>query len=312
MGHTICGLSRSPNWGSDVYIPKQQLMNLNSFKAILSAALCIIIVSCGNQQSASNNTDTARTVASDSTTMAPSIKTDSVVYSSNGKQSKGYIAYDENKKGKLPVVVVIPEWWGVNNYTKSRARQLAELGYFAIDADLFGSGDTATNPKEAMAFTKPYYTNPQLALTVVEAAISKAANFPQADTSRIAAIGYCFGGFIVLNAAKLGAPLKATVSFHGGLDGVQPKKDIVKGSILVCQGGADQFVPETAQNAFKKSMDSAGVHYTFVVYPGAMHAFSNPNATAMGEKFKLPIAYNAAADTASWKAMQDLFATTLK
>jgi dienelactone hydrolase len=110
----------------------------------------------------------------------------------------------------------------------------------------------------------------------------------------------------------LGAPLKATVSFHGGLDGVQPKKDIIKGDILVCQGGADQFVPEKVQNAFKKSMDSVGAHYQFVVYPGASHAFSNPDATVMGQKFQLPIAYNAAADSASWKAMQNLFATTLK
>jgi dienelactone hydrolase len=287
-------------------------MKLSSFRTIVSAGLCIVIASCGNQSSSSTNTDTAKMAAADSTMSMPSIKTDSVLYSSNGKQSKGYIAYDENKKGKLPVVVVIAEWWGLNDYTKRRARELADLGYFAIDADLFGKGDTATNPKEAMAFTNPYYTNPQLALTAVQAAISRAASFPRADTSRIAAIGYCFGSFIVLNAAKLGAPLKATVSFHGGLDGVQPKKDIVKGDILVCQGGADQFVGEKVQNAFKKSMDSAGIHYTFVVYPGAMHAFSNPNATALGEKFKLPIAYNGAADTASWKAMQDLFATALK
>jgi dienelactone hydrolase len=287
-------------------------MKLPSFKTILSAGLCIIISSCGNQQTASTNSDTTQSVAVDSSKLTPSIKTDSVLYSSNGKQSRGYIAYDENKKGKLPVVVVMPEWWGITSYTKSRARQLAELGYFAIDADPFGKGDTATNPKEAMAFTKPYYTNPQLALTILNAAISKAATFPQADTSRIAAIGYCFGGFIVLNAAKLGAPLKATVSFHGGLDGVQPKKDIIKGDILVCQGGADQFVPEKVQNAFKKSMDSIGAHYQFVVYPGASHAFSNPDATVMGQKFQLPIAYNAAADSASWKAMQNLFATTLK
>ncbi|HET6999828.1 MAG TPA: dienelactone hydrolase family protein [Puia sp.] len=286
-------------------------MKMTSFKTILFAGLGLAIVSCGNQQT-NTNTDTARATAADTTSSVPSIKTDSVLYSSNGKQSKGYIAYDENKKGKLPVVVVIPEWWGVNDYTKRRARQLADLGYFAISADLFGNGDTAANPKEAMAFTKPFYTNPQLALTAVQSAISRAATFSQADTSRIAAIGYCFGGFIVLNAAKLGAPLKATVSFHGGLDGVQPKKDLIKGDILVCQGGADQFVPEKVQNAFKKSMDSVGAHYTFVVYPGAMHAFSNPNATALGEKFKLPIAYNGAADTASWKAMQDLFATSLK
>jgi dienelactone hydrolase len=287
-------------------------MKLTSFKTILFASICIALASCGNQQTSSTTTDSAQTAAVDSTNSTPSIKTDSVIYTSNGKQSKGYIAYDENKKGKLPVVVVIPEWWGVTNYTKSRARQLADLGYFAIDADLFGKGDTATNPKEAMAFTKPYYTNPQLALSAVEAAIAKAASYPQADTSRIAAIGYCFGGFIVLNATKLGAPLKATVSFHGDLSGVQPKKDIIKGDILVCQGGADQFVPEKAQTAFKKSMDSVGAHYTFVVYPDAMHAFSNPNATALGEKFKLPIAYNATADTASWKAMQDLFVTALK
>jgi dienelactone hydrolase len=287
-------------------------MKLTSFKTMLSAGLCIALASCGNQQSTSTNTDTAKMAAVDSTQMTPSIKTDSVIYTFNGKQSKGYIAYDENKKGKLPVVVVVPEWWGVTSYTKGRARQLADLGYFAIDADLFGGGDTATNPKEAMAFTKPYYMNPQLALGAVETAIAKAGSYPQADTSRTAAIGYCFGGFIVLNAAKLGDPVKATVSFHGDLSGVQPKKDIVKGDILVCQGGADQFVPEKAQASFKKSMDSAGIRYSFVVYPGAMHAFSNPNATALGEKFKLPIAYNAAADSASWTAMKDLFSTALK
>jgi dienelactone hydrolase len=147
---------------------------------------------------------------------------------------------------------------------------------------------------------------------VVEAAIAKAASFPQADTSRVAAVGYCFGGFIVLNATKLGTPLKAVVSFHGGLGGVQPKKGVIQGEILICQGGADPFVPETEQVAFKKSMDSVGARYTFITYPGALHAFSNPNATAMGEKFKLPLAYNAAADTASWKDMQNLFLTALK
>jgi dienelactone hydrolase len=281
----------------------------------LTALLCFLFASCGNNQSnrAQSSEDSSKTSTVDSARSAvPAIKTEDVTYTSNGHHSKGFVAYDENRQGKLPVVVIIPEWWGLVEYAKSRARQLAELGYFAIAADLFGDGKTASNPQEAMAFTKPYYTNPALTLPAINDAINKAASFSQADTSRTAAIGYCFGGFVVLNAAKQGAPLKAVVSFHGGLGGLQPKKGAIKGEILICQGGADEFVLQPEQQAFKKSLDSVGAHYTFVVYPGAQHAFSNPNATATGEKYKLPISYNAAADTASWKAMQDLFATTLK
>jgi dienelactone hydrolase len=241
-----------------------------------------------------------------------SIKTQEVTYTSNGKQCQGYIAYDENIKGKRPIVVIVPEWWGINDYTRSRARQLAALGYFAIDADPFGDGKIAANPQEAMAFTKPYYSDPTLALPLVEDAAAKAATFPQADNSEVAAIGYCFGGFIILNAAKLGAPLKAIVLFHGGLGGVEPKKGLTRADILVCQGADDQFVKQADRDAFRKSMDSVGVHYTFIEYPGATHAFSNPDATVVGQKFNMPIAYNAAADTASWQAMKTFLAAKLK
>lgn len=283
-------------------------------KSIAIISCLIVFTSCGNQNSGGQTTtDTSQTQSMDTTkTVAPSIKSEDITYTFNGMQSKGFVAYDENKKGKLPVVVVIPEWWGLNDYVKGRAKQLAGLGYFAIDADLFGGGRIASNPQEAMSFTKPFYSSPQLALQAVEAAIAKAGTFPQADTTRVAAIGYCFGGFIVLNAAKLGAPLKGVVSFHGGLGGVEPKKGVIQGDILICQGGADQFVPETDRAAFKKSMDSVGARYTFIEYPGALHAFTNPEATANGLKFKLPIAYNGSADTASWKAMQNLFLTALK
>ncbi len=275
---------------------------------LFAAGLSIILASCGNQTTVNES----KTPSMDSAKSSPSIKTVEVTYTSNGKQSNGFVAYDENRQGKLPVVVIIPEWWGVTDYVKSRAKQLAGLGYFAIDADLFGNGKTAANPDEAMALTKPFYANPALAKPAVEDAVAKTATFAQADTSRVAAIGYCFGGFIVLNAAKQGADLKGVVSFHGGLGGVQPKKGVIKGDILVCQGGADPFVPEADQLAFKKSMDSVGAHYTFISYPGALHAFTNPAATALGEKFKLPIAYNAAADSGSWKEMQNLFLTVLK
>ena len=281
-----------------------------STPAVLAAGLFIFIVSCGNPSS--NNTTQTPSVDTTQAGRTPSIKTAEVIYTVNGKQSNGFIAYDENRKGMLPIVIVIPEWWGLVDYVKSRAKQLAGLGYFAFCADLFGEGKTAANPEEAMALTKPYYTHPELTRPAVMAAIAKAGSFSQADTGRVAAIGYCFGGFVVLNAAKLGAPLKGVVSFHGGLGGVQPKKGLIQGEILVCQGQADLLVPDKEREAFKKSMDSVGAHYTFIEYQGAQHAFSNPAATALGEKFKLPLAYNATADTASWKDMQSLFQTTLK
>ena len=212
----------------------------------------------------------------------------------------------------MPIVVVVHEWWGLTDYAKSRAKQLAELGFFAIDADMFGNGRTATTPAEAMAFAKPYYTHPAITKTRIDAAIAKAKTFPQADSSRVAAIGYCFGGFVVLNATKMGSPLQGTVSFHGDLSGPAPKKGAVKGAILVCQGADDSFVPEKARTAFKKSMDSADVHYTFISYAGAEHAFTNPEATGLGKKFGLPIAYNAAADSASWNDMKVFFKSIFK
>ena len=144
-----------------------------NFSTIIAAGLSIIFASCGNQSS----DNTSQTPSMDTAKSTPSIKTEEVTYTSNGKQSNGFIAYDENRKGKLPIVVVIPEWWGVTDYVKSRAKQLAELGYFAIDADLFGDGKTAANPTEAMALTKPYYTNPELAQTCRRSRHSESRNF---------------------------------------------------------------------------------------------------------------------------------------
>ncbi len=278
-----------------------------SIKWICATLSLFILAACGNNGSpapAVNTTDTA--------TETPSIKTADVMYKADSMECHGFIAYDENRNGKLPVVVVVHEWWGLTDYPKTRAKQLAALGYFALDADMFGEGRTATTPAEAMAFTKPYYSNPALAKTRLDAAIEKAKSFPQADTSRVAAIGYCFGGYIVLNAAKLGSSLAGTVSFHGDLSGVAPQKDVIRGDILVCQGGDDTFVPENARDAFKKSMDSVGARYTFIKYAGAKHAFTNPEATALGKKFNLPIAYNAAADSASWSDMKLFFESVFK
>ena len=241
-----------------------------------------------------------------------SLHGEEVNYYSEGRLCKGYIAFDENRKTRLPVVIIVHEWWGLNDYARSRARQIARLGYFAFAADLFGEGRLGKNPDEARALTSRYYTHPENTLKPIEDAIAKASEFPQADISKTAAMGYCFGGYVAVNSAKLGAPLKAAVSFHGRLVGIEPKKNLLKAKILICQGGEDALVPEADRVAFRKSMDDIDADYTFINYPGAMHAYTNPDATALGEKFNMPIAYNAAADAASWEDMKSFFQAVFK
>jgi dienelactone hydrolase len=239
--------------------------------------------------------------------VSPKIKEQVVTYTDNGTNFKGFVAYDENISGKRPAILVIPEWWGLNDYAKSRARQLAGLGYIAMAVDMFGDGKIAANPQEAQEFTKPYYANPQLAKTRVDAALKQLKAFPIADAGNMAAIGYCFGGNVVLNAARLGADLKGVVSFHGGLGGAPADKKLLKAKILVCNGGADKFVSEQSITDFKHSMDSIGANYTFKSYANATHAFTNPESTENGKKFNMPIEYNEAADKASWNDMKVFF-----
>ena len=265
----------------------------------------ISLLSCNNNPSSSSQE--AQPDSLSNANMKTEIKDATVSYDLDGKTYKSYVAYDGNRNGKLPVVLVIPEWWGLNDYPKSRARQLAELGYIAMAVDMYGDGSTAANPQEAQTMASPFYGNPQLTKSRLEAGLNRLKQFEQADTSKVAAIGYCFGGYVVLNAAKLGADLDGVVSFHGSLSGAPANKDLLKSKILVCHGEADKFVSEQEVNSFKKSMDSIGADYTFKSYPGATHAFTNPQATETGKKFNMPIEYNAAADTASWNDMKTFF-----
>lgn len=256
-------------------------------------------VSCNNSE---NKNETKNSVDSSINSALENIKENSISYEIDGKKYDGFITYNGNQKGKRPAIVVVHEWWGLNNYSRMRAKELANLGYIALAADMYGNGQTANDPKEAQAMATPFYNDPSLAKTRLDGAINFLKTYPQADTSEIAAIGYCFGGFVVLNAAKMGADLKGVVTFHGGLEGVKPPKNL-KTKFLICHGDDDQFEnPHVAQ--FKKEMDSAGVDYTFKVYANATHAFTNPQATAIGKKFNMPIAYNAAADSASWNDMK--------
>ena len=237
----------------------------------------------------------------------PVLKEENVTYTADSVSMNGFVVYDENIEGARPAVLVVPEWWGLTDYGRMRARELAKLGYIAMAIDMYGNGKTADNPDSAGAFATPFYQNPQMAKNRIEAAIAKIKTYPQTDAANVAAIGYCFGGAMVLNTARMGIDLKAVVSFHGNLVGTPLNRDLLKSKILVCHGAADPFVPVEEVAKFKKEMDSTGIAYTFEEYADAVHAFTNPNATAMGEKFKIPIKYNAAADTASWKDMNEFF-----
>ena len=213
---------------------------------------------------------------------------------------------------QLPVVLIVHEWWGISDYTRNRARQLADMGYLAFAIDMYGEGKTAETPEEAGKLAAPFYEGVRVSQPRFEAALAKIKTYPNADTNHIAAIGYCFGGSMVLNMAKIGEPLKAVVSFHGNLAGVPVSDKGIKAAVLVCHGEADQFVKPEELAAFKKEMETAKADFTFKSYPGATHAFTNPAATEKGKKFSMPIAYNEAADTASWNEMKVLFERVMK
>lgn len=244
--------------------------------------------------------------------LAMQIKEDTVRYSSDTVSMIGYVAWDASTDKKRPVVLVVPEWWGLNDYSKSRVKQLAELGYLAFAVDLYGNGMIADNPKLAGELSMPFYQDPAMAKKRFDAAMAKALSYPAADNSKVAAIGYCFGGTQVLNMALLGDPLKGVVSFHGGLETAPVDKNLLKADILICHGETDPFVPAEQVAAFRKKLDSIAAPYTFKGYAGATHAFTNPASTENGKKFDLPIAYNAAADTASWNEMKIFFGKIFK
>lgn len=234
------------------------------------------------------------------------VKGETVEYTYEGTTLKGYLAYDDSIKGKRPGVLVVHEWWGLNDYAKKRADMLAGLGYTALALDMFGNGKTADHPSDAQKFTSETMSNMAVAEGRFDAALDFLKKQPTVDPDEIAAIGYCFGGGIVLHMARTGADLDGVASFHGSL-GTQQKAapGTIKAKILVMTGGADTYIPSEQVEEFKKEMDAAGADYEVIVYPGATHSFTNPAADELGKKFDLPITYNAEADKQSWAEMEE-------
>lgn len=234
-------------------------------------------------------------------------------YSADGTTLKGYIARPNPGGGKRPGVLVVHEWWGNTDYMRKRADMLAQLGYVALAVDLYGDGKTVDNPKEAGALSGEAMKNFDVSEKRFRAARDLLARQPDVDATRIAAIGFCFGGGMALAMARKGYDLTGVVSFHGFL-GVQApaKPGAVKAKLLVLNGAADPFIKPEQIEAFKKEMQAAGVSYTFIDYPGAVHAFTNPGATENGKKFNLPLAYDAEADRKSWDEMQRFLSAVSK
>jgi dienelactone hydrolase len=219
------------------------------------------------------------------------------------KDSKllGYLASDVEQSGKRPGVIIVHEWWGHNEYVRKRAEMLAKAGYVALAIDMYGDGKQAGHPKDAGKFASQVFKNLPKAKERFSAGLEILKNHPHVDKTKIAAIGYCFGGGVVLTMARMGLNLDGFVSFHGSLQSpVKSRKGSVKGKVLVFNGAKDPMVKEDHIKSFKKEMKSSRVDYRFVNYPNAVHAFTNKKATALGEKFKLPLAYDEQADSDSW------------
>jgi dienelactone hydrolase len=243
----------------------------------------------------------------------PKVQGKTVEYNAQGVVMRGYLAYDENVKGKRAGVLVVPEWWGLNEYARRRARLLAELGYTALAVDMYGEGKVVATPDEAEKLSSEAMKNFDVTKARFMAAVDFLKGQPTVDPTRIAAIGYCFGGGVVLNMARQGVDLKGVVSFHGDLAAVKPAQPGgVKAKVLVLTGGADKFVTPQQVEAFKQEMKAAGADFRVISYPGALHSFTNPEATELGKKFNMPIAYNARADKESWNEMKRFLNAILK
>jgi dienelactone hydrolase len=236
------------------------------------------------------------------------IRTENVEYRQGDAILEGYLAYDDAIKGPRPGVLVVHEWWGINDYTKHRTEQLAALGYIAFGADIYGKGIRATTPQEAMTLAGKFRTgnNRRLLRSRALAALDTLQKHPLVDPKRIAAIGYCFGGTTVLELARSGADIAGVVSFHGGLATPNPADaKNIKGKVLALAGADDPYVKPEEVLAFQDEMRKGGVDWYVTTYANSVHGFTNP---ANGSDNTKGMAYNEKADKRSWQAMKDFFA----
>lgn len=242
----------------------------------------------------------------------PQVVTETVTYRANGEEHVGLIARDAKAKGRRPGILLVHEWWGLNSYSRKRAEQLAGLGYVVMAVDMYGNGKTAQHPEDAKAFSSAVMQDWPKAESSFNSALAVLRSRSEVDGDRMAAIGYCFGGAIVLNMALTGAPLKAVVSFHGSPAVVVKEPKPFAGRVVIQNGEADSMVPQEGLDSLLAIFQSLNTRTTLIQYPGAKHAFTNSESDAKAAKFDLPLGYNAAADAASWQVMLNLFNEVFK
>lgn len=233
------------------------------------------------------------------------VKTKTISYMYDGVTFKGHLAWDDAAKGKRPGVLLVHEWWGLNDYARKRADQLAGLGYVAFACDMYGDGKTTEHPKEAGEFATAVRKNVKTWQGRAQAALKVLKEQDTVDTDKLAAIGYCFGGSTALQLAYTGADLKAVVTFHAALPVPEAEQaKAIKAKLLICHGAADKFIPEETILKFRGALEDAKVDYTMVYFGGAKHSFTVAGVDKKGVE---GLAYNAEADQRSWQYMQDLF-----
>jgi dienelactone hydrolase len=233
------------------------------------------------------------------------IVTQAVPYQHEGVELEGFLAYDDAVEGKRPAVLIVHEWWGLNDYVRKRAEQLAGLGYVAFAVDMYGKGKVTEHPKEASEWAQQIRSNIQLWQQRASAGLEALKKEQRVDPNRIAAIGYCFGGSTVQQLAYTGADIKGIVSFHGSL--VAPTEEQAKrttAKIMICDGASDPMIKPADQQEYIAAMERSGLDWLMVIYGGARHSFTNPDADKLGME---ALKYNKAADQRSWAHMRDFF-----
>ncbi|WP_420317368.1 dienelactone hydrolase family protein [Ekhidna sp.] len=280
-------------------------MKLKLFYAFI---ISVFAVACTSTQTESDSSEEKKEVVE--------VPKGEVTYSADTTSLKGYFAVGEGDQ-KRPGVLVIHEWWGHNEHSRERADMLAELGYVAFALDMYGDGKNTNHPDNAGKFMMAVVSDMDIAKARFESALEQLKMHPNVDSEQIAVVGYCFGGTMALSMANAGYDLDAVAAFHAGL-GLPIMPDsagVVKAKILVANGAADPMISEQQVEDFKAVMDASAVDYKYVAYEGVVHAFTNKSADEIASQHEMlngALAYDAAADSASWEEMKILLNEAFK